>query len=89
MAGKDAEVADGGTVIDAGTESVVFEVDSATMAPAPEAAVVRLTVQVLEESDPMLPGLQAKEETSADVIRLIVVVAELVLYVAVAVMVAV
>jgi hypothetical protein len=83
VTGNEAELADGGTVIDAGTESVVFEVDNATVAPALEAALVRLTVQVLEELDPMLPGLQFKEETSAGPIRLMVEFAELVLYMAV------
>ena len=74
---KVAEVAAAATVTDAGTVSVELVFDKATLAPPLGAGWVKLTVQVLEELDPRLVGLQEREETSTDATRLTLVLAEL------------
>ncbi len=56
---------------------------SAMLAPPARAALVRLTVQVLEELGPTLVGLHVSEEINTGATRLTVVLAELLLYVAV------
>ena len=76
---KVAEVAAAGMVIDAGTESAALLSESPTVAPPAGAALVRVTVQVLEEFDPMLVGVHAREETSTGATRLMVVLAEVLL----------
>ena len=76
---KLAEVAAAPTVTDAGIVRVELVSDRVTTAPADGAALVRVTVQVLEELGPMLVGLQASEETETGTgaTRLTVVLAEL------------
>jgi hypothetical protein len=74
---KVAEVAAAATVTDVGTVRVELVFDKATLAPPLGAGWVKLTVQVLEELDPRLVGLQESEETSTDANRLTLVWAEL------------
>jgi hypothetical protein len=57
-------VAAAATVIDAGTLSVLFVLVSVTLAPPAGAALVSVTVQVLDAFGPRLVGLQATDETS-------------------------
>ena len=84
---KVAVVADAATVTDAGTDSVEFVLDRVMTAPPAGAALVRVTVQVLDEFGPRLVGLHPREDTSTGATRLIVAFAELPLYVAVTVVV--
>ena len=74
---KVAEVAAAATVTDAGAVSAELVLDRVTLAPPPPAALVRVTVQVLDELDPRLAGLQASEDTKTGASRLIVALAEL------------
>ena len=60
---KVVEEAAAATVTDAGTVRVELALDSVTLAPPVGAAVLNVTVQVLEELGPRLAGLQASEET--------------------------
>ena len=76
---KVADVAAAATVTDAGTVNVALEFARVTLAPPVGAAWVKVTVQVLAELAPILAGLQASDETSTDVARLTVVLAELLL----------
>ena len=76
---KVAEVAAAATVTDAGTVSVGLVLVRVTAAPPVGAALVRVTVQVLEALGPRLAGLQASEETSAGDTRVMVAVAEVLL----------
>jgi hypothetical protein len=80
-----AVVAAAVTVTDAGTVSVAFVLVSVTNAPPAGAALVSVTVHVLEELRPKLVGLHASEDTSTEADRLTVVFAEVLLYVAVTV----
>ncbi len=80
-----AVVAVAATVTDAGTVSVALVLVSVTAAPPAGAACVKVTVQVLEAFCPRLVGLQASEETNTGATRLMLVFAELPLYVAVTV----
>jgi hypothetical protein len=61
---KLAEVAAAATVTDAGTVSIALLFDTLTIAPPVGAALLRLTVQVLEALGPRLLGLQASAEMS-------------------------
>ena len=72
-------VAAAATVIDAGTLSVLFVLVSVTLAPPAGAALLSVTVQVLEAFGPRLVGLQATDETSTEATRVTVVFAELLL----------
>jgi hypothetical protein len=54
-----------GTVTDAGAVSVALLFDRMTIAPPVGAALLRVTVQVLEALGPRLVGLQASAEMSA------------------------
>ena len=74
---KVAEVAVAATVTDAGTVRVELVFDKATLAPPLGAGWVKLTVQMLEELDPRLVGLQEREETSTGATRLTLVLAVL------------
>jgi hypothetical protein len=65
------------TVTDPGRLSAPVLLESVTTAPPVGAALVRVTVQVLEALGPRLAGLQASEETSTDATRLTFVVTEL------------
>jgi hypothetical protein len=80
-----AVVAAAATVTDAGTVSVVFVFVSVTFAPPVGATLVNVTVQVLEAFCPRLVGLQESEDTMAGATRLMVALAEVLLYVAVTV----
>ena len=80
---KLAEPAAAATVTDAGTVSVALLFDRVTIAPPVGAALLRLTVQVLEELGPRLAGLQASAVTNTGATRLTLALAELPLYVAV------
>jgi hypothetical protein len=80
-----AVVAAAATVTDTGTVSVVLVFVSVSNAPPAGATLVNVTVQVLEAFCPRLVGLQASVDTSTGVVRLTVVLAELLLYVAVTV----
>ena len=82
---KEAEVADAATVMEDGVERVGLLLDRATSAPPPGAALVRVTVQVLEELTPRLEGLHASEETRVEAVSVRVAFAELLLYEAVTV----
>src|SRR5579863_9035763 len=82
---KDAVVAAAATVTEVGTVRVAFVFVSVTSAPPAGAACVRVTVQVLEAFCPKLVGLHASEDTNTGATRLIVALAELLLYVAVTV----
>ena len=72
-------------VTDAGTLSKEFVLARAITAPPAGAGWDRLTVQLVDVFGPMLVGLQVREKTCMDGVRLRVVFAELPLYVAVTV----
>ena len=76
---KFANVAPDWTVTDPGAVSVEFVFDKVTLAPPVGAACVRVIVQVLEEFELMLAGVQASEETSTDAARFTVALAEVLL----------
>jgi hypothetical protein len=76
---KVAEVAAVATVTDAGAVSVALVLVRVTVAPPVGAVWDRVTVQVLDELGPRLVGLQVSEETSTDVTRVMVALAELLL----------
>ena len=65
------------TVTEPGTESLAFVLARATIAPPPGAALVSVTVQVVEALDPRLVGLQASDETAVVAVRVMVAFAEL------------
>ena len=67
------------TVTDAGAVSVALVLVRVTRAPPVGAALVKLTVQVLEAFGPRVAGRQASEETSTGAIRLMVAVADVLL----------
>jgi hypothetical protein len=73
------------TVTDAGTVSVALVFVSVTNAQPAGATLLSVTVQALEAFCPRLVGLHASEDTSTGATRLIVVFAEVLLYVAVTV----
>jgi len=81
---KVAVVAAAATVTEAGTVRVALVFVSVTLTPPVGATCVNVTVQVLEAFCPRLVGLHANEET-AGATRLMLVLAELLLYVAVTV----
>lgn len=76
---KVAEVAFAGTAVDAGTVNVALVFDKMTVTPPAGAALVRATVQLLDELGPRMVGLQEMEETETEATRLMVVLAELLL----------
>ena len=78
-------VAAAATVTDAGTVSVGLVLVRVTFAPPAGAALVSVTVHVLDALCPRLAGLQASDDTSTGATRLTVVFAEVLLYVAVTV----
>ena len=82
---KVAVVAAAATVTEAGTVSVVLVLVSVTDAPPAGAALLSVTVQVLEAFWPRLVGVHESEETSTDADKVMVALAELLLYVAVTV----
>jgi hypothetical protein len=82
---KVAVVAAVATVTDTGTVSVVLVFVSITNAPPAGAALVSVTVQVLEAFCPRLVGLHESDDTRAGATSPTVALAELLLYVAVTV----
>jgi hypothetical protein len=80
---KEAVVAPDATVIDAGTVKAALLSEIAIVPPPVGAALLSVTVQVLEALGPRVVGLQLSDDTSTDADRVIVAVAELPLYVAV------
>jgi hypothetical protein len=80
---KVAEVDPAATVTDAGTASNAFVSVSVTAAPPVGAALVSVTVQVLEAFGPRLDGLHASDDNTAEFVRLMVAVLELLLKLAV------
>jgi hypothetical protein len=82
---KVAVVAAAATVTDVGTVSVALVFVSVTTAPPVGAACVKVTVHVLEAFGPRLVGLHTSVDTNTGATRLIVALAELLLYVAVTV----
>ena len=80
-----AVVAPAATVTEAGTVSTVLLLVRVTAAPPVGATCVSVTVQVLDAFCPRLVGLHASEDTVTGATRLIVALAELLLYVAVTV----
>jgi len=83
LAGNVAVPAAAATVTDGGTLSREFVLAREITAPTAGAGWERLIVQVLDAFGPMLLGLQLREETSTNGVRLTVVFAELPLYAAV------
>ena len=78
VAAKVAVVAPAATLIEVGVVSVERLSETATLAPPVGAALVRVTVQVLEALGPRLLGVQASEETNTEAAtRLRLVLAEL------------
>jgi hypothetical protein len=76
---KVPDVAVAATVADAGTVRMELLFERLTLAPPVGAGCVRVTVQVLEEVDPRLPGVQDTVETETGAGRFTVVLAELLL----------
>ena len=76
---KVAVMAAAATVTDAGAVSVALVLVRVTAAPPVGAALVKVTVQVLEAFGPRLAGLQTSDETSTEAVRLMVALAELLL----------
>ena len=76
---KMAEVAAFATVTEAGTVSVGLVLERVTLAPPVGAALLRVTVQVLEALGPRLAGAQAREEISTGATRVTLALAELAL----------
>jgi hypothetical protein len=73
-----ATVEPAATLTEAGVVSVERLSETATLAPPVGAALVRVTVQVLEALGPRLLGVQASEETNTEAAtRLRLVLAEL------------
>jgi hypothetical protein len=79
LALKVAVVAAANTVTDAGTLRVALVLVIVTLAPPAGAALVRVTVQVVDALAPRLVGLQASEDTRVEAARLTVALAELLL----------
>jgi hypothetical protein len=76
---KTAEEAAAATVTEAGTVSLELEFDSVTTAPPLGAGWVKVTVQVLEEFDPKLFGLQASDDIRMGATKFTIAWAELLL----------
>ena len=72
-----AEVAAAATVTDAGTVSIALLFDTLTIAPPVGAALLRLTVQVLEALGPRLLGLQASAEMSTGATEMLPPIADM------------
>jgi hypothetical protein len=76
---KVAVVAPAATLTEVGVVSTVLLSERATLAPPVGAALVKVTVQVLEALGPRLLGVQAKADTSTGATRLTIALAELAL----------
>jgi hypothetical protein len=82
---KVAVMAAAATMADAGTVSVGLVLVRETNAPPAGAALLNVTVQVLEAFCPRLVGLHESDDTRTGATRPIVAFAEVLLYVAVTV----
>ena len=82
---KVAEVEPAATVTEAGIVSAVLVSVKVAEAPPVGAALLKVTVQVLEAFGPRLVGLHESDDTRTGATRLMVAFAELLLYVAVTV----
>ena len=71
-----ADVAAAATVTDAGTVRAELVFVRVTMAPPVGAGWVMVTVHALEAFGPRLVGLQAREETNVEGVRLMLIFAE-------------
>ena len=80
---KVAVVAAAATVTDAGMVRVGLVLVRVTAAPPVGAGWVRVTMQALEALGPRLVGWQTSDETSTAAVRLMVALAEVLLYAAV------
>jgi hypothetical protein len=78
-----AELLPAATAASDGAVSKLLTVDTTTFTPPAGAVFVRVTVQALDAFGPRLVGLQASEETRTEDERLMVVLTELALYVAI------
>ena len=85
LALKVAEGAAAATVTDAGTVRAALVLVRVTMASPAGEAWFRVTVQVLTPFGPRVEGAQTRVETSTGAARVMVALAELLLYVAVTV----
>jgi hypothetical protein len=74
---KVAVVAPAATLTEVGVVSTVLLSERATLAPPVRAALVKVTVHVLEALGPRLLGVQANDDTSTGATRLTVALAEL------------
>jgi hypothetical protein len=74
-----AVVAEAATVTDAGTVSLVLVLVSVTKAPPAGAALLSVTVQVVDPFDPTLAGLHPSDCTVAAATRLSVMLADVLL----------
>ena len=77
VAVKVAVEAAAATVTDVHTVSVLLVFVTVTAAPPAGAALLSVTVQVLDEFGPRLVGLHTSEETTVAAVRLMVALAEL------------
>jgi len=73
---KFAAVAPAATLTEVGVVSAVLLSERATLAPPVGAALVRVTVQMLEALGPRLLGVQAREDTATGATRLTFALAE-------------
>ena len=76
---KVTDVAPAAIVNDAGTVRVELVLDRVMVAPPVGAPWVRVKVQVLKELGPRLVGLHASDDTSTDVTKPMVALAEVLL----------
>ena len=75
----EAELDSAAIISDAGVVRTLLVLDRATFAPPVSAALVRVTVQVLEAFCPRVTGLQVSDDTRTAADKLIVAFAELLL----------
>jgi hypothetical protein len=74
---KVAVLAPAATLTEVGVVSTVLLSERATLAPPVGAALVKVTVQLLEALGPRLLGAQPRDDTSTGATRLTVALAEL------------
>ena len=74
---KLADVAPAATLTEAGVVSTALLSERATLAPPAGAALVKVTVQVLEALGPRLLGVQAREDTNTGATSAMLALAEL------------
>ena len=74
---KLADVAPAATLTEAGVVSTALLSERAMLAPPAEAALVKVTMQVLEALGPRLLGVQAREDTNTGATSAMLALAEL------------